>query len=84
MDVDEARSHERAVGVDRSVRPARHLTDLHDPISVDRDVAGEARTSGAVDDGSAADNEIMGHADNVALSSLGAYGDSSGECCRSE
>jgi hypothetical protein len=67
VDVDEAGRHERAVGVDRAVRRARDAADRDDPVALDRNVAGESGSARPVDDGAAADHEIVGHGLKVAL-----------------
>ena len=61
VDVDEARRHERAVGVDGAPGRVVDPADLGDAFAVDRDVAGEGRAAGAVDERATADDEIVCH-----------------------
>ena len=61
MAVDEARRHDQAVGVDGAVGGRRDAADLDDAAVPDADIGGEARLSGAVDDGAATNEKIEGH-----------------------
>ena len=57
--VDEARGDQQAVGVDGLARRAVDPPELGDPPVTHRDVAGERLPSESVDDGAAADHEVM-------------------------
>ena len=61
VDVDEARRHERAVGVDGAAGGIIDRADRGDVFPVDRDVARETGAPGAVDDRAAANDEIVCH-----------------------
>ena len=62
LDVDEARRHREAGGVDQLGR-VRAEFRLHgdDAASADGEVAAAARGAGAVEQQSAADQDVMGH-----------------------
>ena len=70
VQVDEARRHDQAAGVDRLVGLAgADLADLGDHAVLDADVAAEARQAAAVDDHAAADHAIeSGHVSSVSPS----------------
>ena len=57
--IDPAGRDQHAVGGDVALRGAGLAADLGDAVAVDRDVAGEGRLAGAVDDGAAADDGIV-------------------------
>ena len=59
VDVDEARCHREAVGVDGARAAATDPADFDDAVALDRDVAGERVGSGAVDDRSALDHQVV-------------------------
>ena len=61
VDVDEARRHGEAGGVERAFGGAGDLSDGGDPAVLDRDVAAGRRGAGAVDQSSVADHEVVGH-----------------------
>jgi hypothetical protein len=61
VDVDESRRHHQAVGIDRPVRGPVDSPDLHDEAVLDGDVGSHGIGAGAVDDGSAANDEVVGH-----------------------
>jgi hypothetical protein len=58
VDVDEARRHDEAPGVDLLAARARHATDGGYAAFLDRDVALAWLAAGAVDDGAVADDEV--------------------------
>ena len=70
VQVDEARRHDQAAGVDRLVGLARaDMADLGNPAVLDADVAPEARQPTAVDDHSPLDDAIIaGHVSSVSPS----------------
>src|SRR5207248_2182805 len=57
--VDPAGCHNRAVGVDLAHARAGDVADLGDDAVVDGDVTGAGGSTGAVDNGSAADDEVV-------------------------
>jgi hypothetical protein len=59
VDVDEAGGDQQAVGVDRAPGGAVDLADGGDHPVGDGDVGGAGRGTGAVDDGAAADDQVM-------------------------
>jgi hypothetical protein len=59
VDVDEPGQDVRAARVDRAPRHIGAVADRGDPPARDRDVAGERRASGSVDDRSAGDLEVV-------------------------
>ena len=63
VDVDEAGRDDVPIGVERPRRRAAHVADLGDAPVAHADVGAPRRRAGAVDDGSAADQEIevVGH-----------------------
>ncbi len=59
VDIDEPRAHDEPVGVDRPASGVRHGTDRDDASTVDRDVRPLAGGSGAVDDLTPADDDVV-------------------------
>ncbi len=59
VDVDEARGHHAAVGIDLASRLSVDLTDGNDALAIYGDVARPCRGASAVDDGGVADDEIV-------------------------
>ena len=57
--VDPAGRHQQAVGVDLAPGRALLAADRGDPAVRDRHVAGEARLAGAIDDGAAANDDVV-------------------------
>jgi hypothetical protein len=58
VDVDEARRHERAVGVDHLAGRRLHLPDFDDAPSLNGHVCGPRLGAGAVDDLPALDDDV--------------------------
>ena len=61
VDVDEAGRHGRALRVDLAVSPAVDLAHRGDDAVFDAQIAGAAFTAAAVNDGSTANHEVIGH-----------------------
>ena len=59
VDVDPAGRDQQAARVDLAPPALAHLAHRGDDAAVDRDVAGEARAPGAVDDRSVANHQIV-------------------------
>ena len=57
--IDPAGRDQHAVGFDVALRGAGLAADLDDAIAVDRDIAGEGRLAGAVDNGAAANDGVV-------------------------
>ena len=57
--VDPAGRDEQAVGVDFAPRRALLAADCGDAAAVDRDVSGERRLTGPIDDGAAANDDVV-------------------------
>src|SRR5262245_39401947 len=60
VDVDEAGCDRQAVGVDLAVGGVADASDLYDLAVAHRDVGGNGRCAGAVDNAAAADDEVEG------------------------
>ena len=59
VDIDPARRHQHPIGVDDPPSRAGFAADRGDPLAVDCNIAGECRSTSAVDDGAAADDDVM-------------------------
>ena len=59
VDVDEARSEQLSLGVDRAGGAALDPTDLGDPPVLDRDITPECRSAGSVHDSGVGHDEII-------------------------
>ena len=57
--IDPAGRHQHAVGLDLAPAGPGLTADFGDAVAIDRDVAGEGRLAGAIDDGAAADDRIV-------------------------
>jgi hypothetical protein len=74
MDVDEARGHELALGVDFLLALTRDAADFRDATLCYRDIRFEQFAAESVGDAAAADHEvwIIGHASHPALNFVAA------------
>ncbi len=70
VDVDEARRHQRAVGVDGAAGGALDVTDGRDHAVTDRDVGRPAGRTGPVDHVPVADVQIVHDASSVSIATL--------------
>ena len=73
VNIDPARRHQQTVGIDRPPRRsglAAHRSDL--PV-IDRDIAAKGRCTGAVDDGAAANDDVV-HGRALSLCAMAACG----------
>ena len=59
VDIDPARRDQQPVRVDHSPRRPGLAADRDDPVAVDRDIAGETRRPGAVEDRAARDDDVV-------------------------
>src|SRR3546814_9135469 len=59
VDVDEAGGDDLAAGVDVFAARAQVFADRDDPVAVDRDVGDKGRAARTIDDGAAANHQII-------------------------
>src|SRR4029079_7024672 len=79
VEVEEAGGDDGTVGVDLVSSAPVDRSDLDDRVAVERDVAGERRRAGAVDDGAASNHDVEhGHAPRVVRRLRAAIGSRAG------